>query len=51
MHSLGKGTPALASDLIEEWRAPIIDSLVLSMVSRNMVDLSDFDNTDKGAAI
>lgn len=48
MHSLGKGHPALASDLIEEWRAPIIDSLVLSMVSRNMVDLSDFDNSDKG---
>ena len=48
MHSLGKGHPALASDLIEEWRAPIIDSLVLSMVSRNMVELSDFDNSDKG---
>lgn len=48
MHSLGKGHPALASDLIEEWRAPIIDSMVLSMVSRNMVELSDFDNSDKG---
>ncbi len=48
MHSLGKGHPALVSDLIEEWRAPIIDSMVLSMVSRNMVELSDFDNSDKG---
>ena len=48
MHSLAKGHPALASDLIEEWRAPIIDSMVLSMVSRNMVDLTEFDNSDKG---
>lgn len=48
MHSLAKGHPALASDLIEEWRAPIIDSMVLSMVSRNMVDLAEFDNSDKG---
>ena len=43
-----KGIRPLASDLIEEWRAPIIDSMVLSMVSRNMVDLTEFDNSDKG---
>lgn len=30
MHSIKGGYPALVSDLIEEWRAPVIDSLVLN---------------------
>ena len=29
MHSLKGGHPALVSDLIEDWRAPVIDSLLL----------------------
>ncbi|MCI5709472.1 CRISPR-associated endonuclease Cas1 [Veillonella caviae] len=48
MHALGKGHPALASDLIEEWRAPIIDAMVMHMVHRNMISPDDFDNSDKG---
>lgn len=49
MHALKGCHPALISDLIEEWRAPIIDSLVLTLVKRNMIDpVEDFQYT-KGA--
>lgn len=46
MHSLAKGHPALASDLMEEWRAPIVDTLVLSMVRKHMLDVSYFQNNN-----
>lgn len=41
-HSLKKGHNALASDLVEEFRF-IIDSVVLYMIHRNMVNTSQFD--------
>jgi len=37
------GKPALALDLVEEFRAPIVDSLVLSLVNRNYLEPSDFE--------
>lgn len=46
MHSIAKGHPALASDLIEEWRAPIIDAMVLNIVHRNMLDEKDFNMSE-----
>ena len=48
MHRPAKGHPALVSDLIEEWRAPLIDSLVMSVIKRGMVTLDMFDNTEEG---
>ena len=48
MHKITKGHPALASDLIEEWRAPLIDAMVLAMVKRNMITADMFDITDEG---
>ena len=49
MHALKAGHPALVSDLIEEWRAPIIDSLVLNLVKRNMIDVEqDFQYSGEG---
>lgn len=48
MHSIAKGHPALISDLIEEWRAPLIDSMVLAIVKRNMISRDMFDITDEG---
>lgn len=47
-HSIAKGHPALASDLIEEWRAVIVDSLVLSMMSKNIITFDMFDISDHG---
>jgi CRISPR-associated protein Cas1 len=40
---------ALASDLIEEFRAPIVDSLILYLVNRNIIDAQeDFIYHDGG---
>lgn len=47
-HSIAKGHPALASDLIEEWRAPIVDALLLNLVKRNSLDPSHFEKGDEG---
>ena len=50
--SLHEGTErhaALASDLVEEFRAPIVDSLVLYLVNRGVVDAqSDFEYANGG---
>ncbi|HLG17151.1 MAG TPA: CRISPR-associated endonuclease Cas1 [Blastocatellia bacterium] len=42
LHALRQGHPALCSDLIEELRAPIVDSLVTSLVSKRVVSPADF---------
>ncbi len=48
MHKIAKGHPALVSDLIEEWRAPLVDSMVLAMVKRNMLTQDMFETTEEG---
>lgn len=48
MHKIAKGHPALVSDLIEEWRAPLVDSMVLAMVKRNMLTSDMFETTEEG---
>lgn len=42
MHQIRKGHPALASDLIEEWRPTIVDSLVMNLISTCAIVKSDF---------
>jgi group II intron reverse transcriptase/maturase/CRISPR-associated endonuclease Cas1 len=42
LHSLKQGHPALCSDLIEEFRAPIVDSLVTTLVNKRIVTPADF---------
>lgn len=51
MHTLKQGHPALASDLIEEWRAIIIDSLVMALVQGHEVFLEDFDTNDETGGV
>ncbi|HOZ49333.1 MAG TPA: CRISPR-associated endonuclease Cas1 [Candidatus Hydrogenedentes bacterium] len=41
-HESGRGHPALASDLLEELRAPVVDSLVLTIVNRRQFVPDDF---------
>jgi CRISPR-associated protein Cas1 len=49
LHQGSERYPALASDLIEVFRAPIVDSLVLYLVNRRMVDVTDdFDFSRDG---
>ena len=50
IHKHYSGNPALASDLIEEWRSVIVDSVVLSMIQGNELDIEQFtfDEESKG---
>lgn len=49
MHSLKGGHAALASDLVEDLRAPIVDRLVLDLVNSGEVGPRDFDPNSAGA--
>ena len=49
LHRGNERHAALASDLIEEFRAPIIDSLALYLVNRSVVDFDlDFEDNNGG---
>jgi CRISPR-associated protein Cas1 len=47
-HQRKHGHAALASDLIEEWRAILVDSIVLTVLNRREIKLDDFHPTDHG---
>ncbi len=49
MHRLRFGHAALASDLIEEFRAPLVDRTVVDLVNEGVVELSDFQKNESGA--
>ena len=42
LHALKNHHPALASDLMEEWRAVLVDSMVLSLVTHHEIRLEHF---------
>lgn len=44
LHSSGRNKPALALDLMEEFRAPIADSVVQTVVNNGEVRLSGFND-------
>jgi CRISPR-associated protein Cas1 len=48
LHQGSERHAALASDLIEEFRAAIVDSLVLYLVNRRIVTMEDFEYRDGG---
>ncbi len=41
-HEPGRGHPALASDMIEELRAPVVDCLILTLANRQQFASDDF---------
>jgi CRISPR-associated protein Cas1 len=47
-HAEARGRPALALDLLEEFRAPVADSLAMSLVNRGMLGREDFQPGPKG---
>ncbi len=47
-HELDYGHPALVSDLLEEFRAPLVDRLVLKVVNRQQVKEQDFIQEEGG---
>ncbi|MGI8782100.1 MAG: CRISPR-associated endonuclease Cas1 [Acidobacteriota bacterium] len=48
LHSLRRGHPALVSDLVEEFRTPIVESLVLYILNNRMLDRSCFKSDSRG---
>jgi CRISPR-associated protein Cas1 len=51
LHALRQGHPALCSDLIEELRAPVIDSLVTSLINKLMFTPADFYYAESDTAV
>ncbi len=51
LHLMRDRHPALASDLIEEFRAPIVDSLVLYLVNSKLFALTDFSRLPNGPCL
>ncbi len=49
MHTIKQGHAALASDLVEEWRALLVDRTALGLVNEGRVDVTDFYENDVGA--
>ncbi len=48
LHALKNRHPALASDLMEEWRSVLIDSMVLSLVNHHEIKLEHFTPREDG---
>jgi len=48
LHAAADGRPSLALDLIEPWRAPVCDAMVLRMVGLKMVHPDDFERQENG---
>lgn len=44
-HGLRRGHPALVSDLMEEFRAPVVDSTVLTLLRQRRVRPEDFEHS------
>jgi CRISPR-associated protein Cas1 len=42
-HQEAYGRPALALDLVEEFRAPLVDSLVMGLINRRLLKMDDFE--------
>jgi len=48
LHSHEYGRPALALDLMEEFRQPVIDRLVLELINKEMIKPDEFESTQQG---
>ncbi|WP_196593201.1 CRISPR-associated endonuclease Cas1 [Pectinatus sottacetonis] len=51
MHALKNHHPALASDLLEEWRAVIVDSMVLALIQHNEIKLEHFQKSETNGGV
>lgn len=45
LHSAQYGKPSIALDIVEMFRAPIVDSVVLTLLNNRMLDIHDFEET------
>lgn len=49
LHALRPGRPSLALDIMEEFRAPLADRLVLTLVNRGQIKPKDFEQRPGGS--
>lgn len=47
IHKIKRSHPALVSDMLEEWRAVLVDSTVLSLIQGNEISVEEFTIDDK----
>jgi CRISPR-associated protein Cas1 len=50
-HKIDYGRPSLASDLLEEFRAPIADRFALKLINNRVLKVEDFYNNPKGDGV
>lgn len=48
IHQDAEQHPTLASDLMEEWRAVIVDSVAMSMINGHEIHINDFEEGEDG---
>ncbi len=48
LHRIDYGRPSLALDLLEAFRVPVVDRLVLTLVNRGVLDENDFSRSVAG---
>lgn len=51
LHAVRPGRPALALDLLEEFRAPVADRLALTLINRGQLQPRHFDHRQGGAVL
>ena len=51
LHAFRPGRPALALDLVEEFRAPIADRLALTLINRGQLKADEFRMSEGGAVL
>jgi len=51
LHAVRPGRPALALDLLEEFRASLCDRLALTLINRGQIQHKDFDEREGGAVL
>ncbi len=50
-HQIDYGRPSLALDLLEEFRAPLVDSFSLNLLKLRILDRDDFRSTPEGGVL
>ena len=51
MHADKEGHPSLASDLMEEWRSFVVDSVVLSLVQGKEIQIAQFETDEETSGV
>ena len=51
LHAPLTGRPSLVCDLVEEWRVPVVDALVVAAINRGVINTEDFEDLGEGEPV